>query len=140
MEDNDILHTIEYMPIVRCKDCKFGYREEMDVELSSLIRCNIHGDGDEYNTPDWFCPDGTKMGMSNLRSFKVNENGEHTRKKAEPLIFNSEVTPGIDFVKVVRCKDCKFSTNVFDDEYKCEVCEFIRHQDWFCAYGRKRDD
>lgn len=44
---------------------------------------------------------------------------------------NSIEIDGIEFVKVVRCRDCKWWQT-------CNLC--MRYgDDWFCASGEKRD-
>ena len=52
--------------------------------------------------------------------------------------------------RIVRCKDCEHATITTDGEY-CKYCENYTDENgdpievyysanWFCAYGRKRDD
>ena len=58
----------------------------------------------------------------------------------------SEVTPGVDFVRVVRCQDCEHGiegTWSFKESKVIHIrCEdgAVHSPDWFCADGRKRDD
>lgn len=55
------------------------------------------------------------------------------------------VTPTIDAVHVVRCKDCKHGEPCNEGDIFCikdiGTIESPVHQpNWFCAYGERRDD
>ena len=43
----------------------------------------------------------------------------------------------VDVVPVVRCKDCKF----YEKERECNLLHvfMLKMDDWFCAYGERRD-
>jgi len=52
--------------------------------------------------------------------------------------------PTIDAVPVVRCKNCKWwvdldQKNRYTDCY-CHMVECSTDPDWYCAYGRWKDD
>ena len=60
--------------------------------------------------------------------------------------YNLEVVTDADFVKVVRCKDCKHK-DVLPDVYgigkEALYCHAIKHyvvHDFFCKYGEKVTD
>ena len=43
--------------------------------------------------------------------------------------------------EIVRCKDCKWFHQAFENEGRCIKHDNDFHKpDWFCADGRKRDD
>lgn len=46
-----------------------------------------------------------------------------------------------DFVKVVRCKDCKAAKSLifFDGFYFCRKYRVCRNEDDFCSRGKRRD-
>ena len=58
----------------------------------------------------------------------------------------SEVEPGVDFVKVVRCKDCIHGKQLFADYVSCGIseenesgCHVSHKPDWFCADGERKE-
>ena len=63
--------------------------------------------------------------------------------------LEEDISPTIDAVQVVRCKDCKYATMTSDGEM-CKYCamdtdnfgnqrDVYHDADWFCADGRRRD-
>lgn len=54
--------------------------------------------------------------------------------------------PDVDAVLVVRCKDCKHwctdSTPCLEDAdaHFCALVDFYSTADWFCAYGKRREE
>lgn len=54
--------------------------------------------------------------------------------------------PTIDAVPVVRCRDCKHwctdSTPCMQDAdvHFCAMVDFYSTADWFCAYGKRREE
>ena len=66
------------------------------------------------------------------------------------MIKTKSVTPTIDAVPVVRCKECENAVLTADGKY-CKYCyankddhgytvEVYHDADWFCANGKRRDD
>ena len=60
------------------------------------------------------------------------------------MIKTRSVTPTVDAIPVVRCRDCKYGTEMSGniicykpkhDEYETDIRPF----DWFCADGKRRD-
>lgn len=50
----------------------------------------------------------------------------------------------LGYVKVVRCKDCKYGTQLYVDYISCELseenesgCHMSHKSDWFCADGER---
>ena len=74
------------------------------------------------------------------------------RQKALDTVFRSHsveaahrflaAIPAADVVPVVRCRDCKFWFNapVADGFNSCERDALIRHENFFCAAGEKREE
>ena len=58
--------------------------------------------------------------------------------------FSESVEPGVDFVRVVRCRECKYWDRRECGSYgTCEsenmsICGFT-DADWFCADGRMKE-
>lgn len=47
---------------------------------------------------------------------------------------------GAEYVKVVRCKDCRhYRTNNTMGYPHCEILKRFATEDWFCAYGVRKD-
>lgn len=64
----------------------------------------------------------------------TDANMEYTKS----VTFQTEGGKEVEFVKVVRCKDCKHYYQNF-----CGFCGLLRKEhaaDWFCADGKRRDD
>lgn len=63
------------------------------------------------------------------------------------MIKTRNVTPTIDAVPVVRCKDCKHRSKEMYDYYGnpnnkvyvCQINDIAKKPDWFCADGEKRE-
>lgn len=66
------------------------------------------------------------------------------------MVNTRSVTPTVDAVPVVRCKDCKYATMTSDGKM-CKYCamdtddfgdqrDVYHDADWFCADGEKKDD
>lgn len=64
--------------------------------------------------------------------------------------FDEDISPTIDAIPVVRCKDCKYATMTSDGQ-TCKYCEidtdddgYIRevyhNADWYCADGEKASE
>ena len=60
------------------------------------------------------------------------------------MVKTRSVTPTIDAVQVVRCKDCCYwlPMNRFHEDYhpgngECELNCWVRPMDWYCADGEK---
>lgn len=53
-----------------------------------------------------------------------------------------EAVPSADAVKVVRCGECRHWHNAptADGFNSCEMDALIRHENFFCANGEKKDD
>ena len=55
--------------------------------------------------------------------------------------LDEDISPTIDAVPVVRCKDCKYALlNGYSDSMLCELSGRYHRFDWFCADGVKKDD
>jgi hypothetical protein len=62
------------------------------------------------------------------------------------MVKTRSVTPTIDAVQVVRCKDCKYWSE--SEIYRYRVCNRWKHQisnfatspDWFCRDGKRKSD
>ena len=56
--------------------------------------------------------------------------------------LEEDISPTIDAVQVVRCKDCKYHF-VDGDNVRFNMCLLnhnkVQPDDWFCADGRKKD-
>ena len=65
---------------------------------------------------------------------------EITKAFIMAMINTRSVTPTIDAVPIIRCKDCKFSEKI-NSVYLCgKSREFVVHKsDWFCADGERKD-
>ena len=50
--DEDISQTVDAIPVVRCKDCKYG--EQMCQPWNDIV-CT---ENNATHIPDWFCADG----------------------------------------------------------------------------------
>lgn len=48
----------EFLPVVRCKDCKWCKKRLADTGLKFVYECFFTKD--EVQTLDWFCADGEK--------------------------------------------------------------------------------
>ena len=49
--------------------------------------------------------------------------------------------PTADVVEVVRCKDCKFSSDIINGEPGwCEKLGYFFEEDFFCSYGEKPEE
>nr|DAQ81327.1 MAG TPA: hypothetical protein [Caudoviricetes sp.] len=82
-----------------------------------------------------------------LAEQKVKETGAFTKGVNKALniaisaLKNPQITPTVDSVPVVRCKDCKYYK---PDEYECG-CDFagglpyVKAGD-FCSYGERNED
>ena len=78
-----------------------------------------------------------------LAEQKVKETGAFTKgvNIAISALKNPQITPTVDSVPVVRCKDCKYYK---PDEYECG-CDFagglpyVKAGD-FCSYGERNED
>lgn len=82
-----------------------------------------------------------------LAEQKVKETGAFTKGVNKALniaisaLKNPQITPTVDAVPVVRCKDCKYYK---PDEYECG-CDFagglpyVKAGD-FCSYGERNED
>lgn len=76
----------------------------------------------------------------------VDENGVK-RPVAEldniDLETNDKVLAELDYVRVVRCKDCKYRY-VDGDNVRVNFCELnhnkVQGDDWFCADGERREE
>jgi hypothetical protein len=57
------------------------------------------------------------------------------------LIRLLEGEPAADVVEVVRCKDCKYSTQseASDDYWDCNDDGASYHESHYCAYGERRE-
>ena len=54
--------TVDAVEVVRCKDCKYG--EVDDVDIPSQYLC--HYDGESWNDENHFCSYGEKMDNKNI--------------------------------------------------------------------------
>lgn len=56
--------------------------------------------------------------------------------------FTLEPAPTADVIEVVRCRECKYwySAPASDDFNSCEMDALIRHENFFCANGERRDE
>lgn len=53
--------------------------------------------------------------------------------------FN-EITPTVDAVEVVRCKDCKDARRVRNGTYHCPCDNKDHIGGFYCAYGERREE
>lgn len=56
-EDVKNAPTVDAVPVVRCKDCKYGELDESDCD--DFYLCHYHGS--DWNEGDHFCSNGEKM-------------------------------------------------------------------------------
>ena len=52
---------------------------------------------------------------------------------------------GIEFVKVVRCKDCKHNqvwtwNHGIRDNPRCNFTNYVRSNEFFCGFGERRSE
>ena len=59
--DEDISPTVDAVPVVRCKDCKFGEgcQNAKGMEMIACFNDDVFLEP-EIHEPDWFCGDGEK--------------------------------------------------------------------------------
>jgi hypothetical protein len=71
--------------------------------------------------------------MRKMTDIEIAKNG---RPDDCPLV------PAIDIMPVVRCKDCKHWRLIKDDCFlaPCDLDWVVRSEDFFCAYGDRRDN
>lgn len=50
--------------------------------------------------------------------------------------LDEDISPTIDAVQIVRCKDCKWYAAPIS---RCDNCGLPREQTFFCADGRRKD-
>ena len=80
------------------------------------------------------------------RKTDCNLNFEYMIRTSAMTIEMIKDAQPIDAVEVVRCKDCKYSVDFYNDgECYCQRPEremqwISRRWDFFCAAGRKRGD
>ena len=58
------------------------------------------------------------------------------RAKIEPVILVPK-----DYVQIVRCKDCKFSTDLQTaklNKFKCQLTKYYYQANDFCSYGERK--
>lgn len=58
--------------------------------------------------------------------------------------LDEDISPTIDAVPVVRCKDCVYGTPCNDGEYDCKkdigtIQTTVHKPDWFCADGERKE-
>ena len=74
-----------------------------------------------------------------------SKGGNHGLDVARSALHNKEITPTIDAVPVVRCRECKHGSsgvldvNCYHPEY--ELCEGVtpHEPEFFCAYGGRKN-
>ena len=69
-------------------------------------------------------------------------NKEKTLRKLEQFLEEIKESFGIEFAKVVRCKDCKYHADATDrGNYLCnrKMLGLVRPTD-FCSFGERRDN
>ena len=66
----------------------------------------------------------------------------HMTKSCEFVeVADIENAPTADVVEVVRCKDCKWGSNLFmPDTYACDITNQFNGGNCFCSYGKRRDE
>lgn len=52
------LHHVDYIPIVRCKDCKHGHIC-INGRREPMVKCELMPD-EWLHEPEWFCADGER--------------------------------------------------------------------------------
>lgn len=65
LKDEDLAPTIDAVPVVRCRDCK--YFEVKHTVMENYFTCenaDCHTDSGFFEVPngDWFCADGERKG------------------------------------------------------------------------------
>ena len=55
--DEDISTTVDAVQIVRCKDCRFGERHNVNV-IKCMMRHEFCTPEPQYHVLSWFCADG----------------------------------------------------------------------------------
>lgn len=55
----DIIKQQQWIPVVRCKDCKW-YQEGYDIDGKWFTRCNGSVRTYGHTNPDWFCGNGKR--------------------------------------------------------------------------------
>lgn len=79
------------------------------------------------------------------RQAAIKEVGFYSCHSGDKLLFADnklKQLPSVDAVEVVRCKDCKHSTEWYGDRRRCFLwCEdgISVFEDGFCNYGDRKD-
>lgn len=83
--------------------------------------------------------DADKVLKKKFRVIKPSELGVERYYVSEDDINNA---PTVDAVPVVRCKDCKYCSEIRKGSIlsSCKILQCCVTEDWFCAYGEKRTD
>lgn len=73
--------------------------------------------------------------------FNSRRNAETVKRCIEVDDSVPNAANAVDFVEVVRCKDCKYS--YFNDELCCSfghgLCR-IKDENQYCSYGKRREE
>ena len=73
----------------------------------------------------------TEIGLSKRKGLSLVRN----------IIQNKDITPTVDAVEVVRCKDCKYSARGAEfGTIICRVAERKIKPDDYCSYGERREE
>lgn len=67
---------------------------------------------------------------------------EHETTVRHIFEMNKGVYTAADVVEVVRCKDCKHWARIKKDYIfaSCDLDALVRLEDFYCAYGKKREE
>lgn len=71
--------------------------------------------------------------------FNSRRNAETVKRCIEVDDSVPNVATAVDFVEVVRCKDCKFYKAASDKCGNCYKVTYISHPDDFCSRGERKD-
>ena len=68
-----------------------------------------------------------------------NENKDET-VGIERIWLNEIGKERIEYVQIVRCKDCVHGRVYAPNCVDCELNELAKDEDWFCADGKRREN
>ncbi|MBR1910971.1 MAG: hypothetical protein IJ828_01300 [Treponema sp.] len=114
--------------------------------MESLIPENAYIDISSFEVKTDSKPEWCRMDKLNKQLSDIDENNEIAIKGMAALFGANDIFEEDDakeLVKIVRCKDCKYSepwpcqrTNK-EDSVLCTRCDSMKYKNWFCADGRK---
>lgn len=134
--------TVDAVPVVRCKDCKFR-KEGADGNW-----CVLH-EG-LYARAEYFCADGERRATpgDDLKALVDELCDLNDENLAQRVTISSDVQWCLselsdileaDIEAVVRCEDCvHWTMGKYPDHGNCEIGKYGRDASDFCSYGERK--